>query len=289
MKNHSRSAGLNGPWMAPGLRMLTGRFSASNSLPLHRGLQRGVRLLVVVDRLVRLPQRDRVVGKVLRPGHDVEVAPVRAGVDAAGRDDDHRADVAVELPELVGVPRLVRDRVEHQVVPARLVEQRIRVVAVEADGGHVEVGEGRVPRVLTAVGDQHRPAVVREPPRGGGTDLAGAPDDHRRARRVRCHVINLRSRRCDQEDGSDLFEAAGEVGVELVDRDALLLHRVAVAHGHGVVLERVEVDGDAERRADLVLAAVATADRPRVVEVDVRRLRSRVGQRAGERSERLVA
>ena len=42
-----------------------------------------------------------------------------------------------------------------------------------------------------------------------------------------------------------------------VDRDADLLGRVAVADRHRVVVERVEVDGDAQRRADLVLAAVA--------------------------------
>ena len=55
----------------------------------------------------------------------------------------------------------------------------------------------------------------------------------------------------------------------LGERDALLRHRVAVADGDRVVVERVEVDRDAERRADLVLAAVAAADRAGVVEVDV--------------------
>jgi hypothetical protein len=43
----------------------------------------------------------------------------------------------------------------------------------------------------------------------------------------------------------------------IVDRDPDLLHRVALAHGDGAVVEAVEVDGDAVRRADLVLAAVA--------------------------------
>jgi hypothetical protein len=51
--------------------------------------------------------------------------------------------------------------------------------------------------------------------------------------------------------------------------DPLLRHRVALADGHRLVLERLEVDGDAVRRADLVLAAVAAADRAGVVEVDV--------------------
>ena len=43
-------------------------------------------------------------------------------------------------------------------------------------------------------------------------------------------------------------------------RDADLLHGVAVADGDGAVVKGVEVDGDAEGRADLVLAAVAAAD-----------------------------
>ena len=47
---------------------------------------------------------------------------------------------------------------------------------------------------------------------------------------------------------------------EFVDRHPLLLHRVALPHGGGPVVEGVEVDGDAERRADLVLATVAATD-----------------------------
>ena len=43
--------------------------------------------------------------------------------------------------------------------------------------------------------------------------------------------------------------------------NAHLLHRVALAHGDGAVLQRVAVDGDAPRRPDLVLAPVAPADR----------------------------
>src|SRR5439155_14912497 len=51
----------------------------------------------------------------------------------------------------------------------------------------------------------------------------------------------------------------------LVDRNALLLERVAIAHRHGAVLERLVVERHAPRRADLVLAAVALADRARLV------------------------
>ena len=52
---------------------------------------------------------------------------------------------------------------------------------------------------------------------------------------------------------------------QLVDRDALLRERVAVAHGDRAVLERLVVDRHAQRRADLVLAAVALADRAALV------------------------
>src|ERR1700682_1464000 len=50
-------------------------------------------------------------------------------------------------------------------------------------------------------------------------------------------------------------------GDDIGDPDADLRHRVALADRDLLVLERVEVDGDAERRADLVLAAVAPSDR----------------------------
>ena len=52
---------------------------------------------------------------------------------------------------------------------------------------------------------------------------------------------------------------------EPVDRHALLLERVAVAQRHRPVLERLVVDRHAQRRADLVLAAVALADRAALV------------------------
>src|SRR5436190_21027743 len=52
------------------------------------------------------------------------------------------------------------------------------------------------------------------------------------------------------------FEARSEVA----DRRAFLLRRVALPDRHRLVVQSVEVDGDAEGGADLVLAAVATAD-----------------------------
>src|SRR5688572_18379602 len=50
-----------------------------------------------------------------------------------------------------------------------------------------------------------------------------------------------------------------------LERDALLLERVPVAQGDRAVLERLVVDRQRPRGADLVLAAVALADRGRVV------------------------
>ena len=53
-----------------------------------------------------------------------------------------------------------------------------------------------------------------------------------------------------------------DVRRDVLDLDADLVRRVAVAHGDAAVLDRVEVDRDAERRADLVLAPVAPPDVP---------------------------
>lgn len=52
----------------------------------------------------------------------------------------------------------------------------------------------------------------------------------------------------------------GDDAVELLDLDALLLHRVAVTDGHATVVERVVVDCDAERCSDRILTAVSLTD-----------------------------
>jgi len=52
---------------------------------------------------------------------------------------------------------------------------------------------------------------------------------------------------------------------EPLDRDALLRERVAIAQRDRAVLEALVVDRDAERRSDLILAAVAPADRAAAV------------------------
>src|SRR5215470_9312553 len=64
-------------------------------------------------------------------------------------------------------------------------------------------------------------------------------------------------------------QAVGEVGRERVDADAVLSHRVALPDRDGLVVQGLEVDGDAVRGADLVLAAVAAADGAGVVELGV--------------------
>src|SRR5680860_1689801 len=70
------------------------------------------------------------------------------------------------------------------------------------------------------------------------------------------------------EGGSAAEQALCQVVLDLVQRHPLLNHRVAFAHRHSVVVNGVEVDGYAERRADLVLATVAAADGTCVVEVN---------------------
>src|SRR4030095_5570180 len=62
-------------------------------------------------------------------------------------------------------------------------------------------------------------------------------------------------------------QCAGDPALDLGRLDPFLHHRVALADRHHVVLQRVAVDRDAEGRADLVLAAVAPADRPALVVV----------------------
>src|SRR4029077_2822782 len=64
-------------------------------------------------------------------------------------------------------------------------------------------------------------------------------------------------------------EALGYGGLDGVEADPLLLHGVAVPDRDGLVLQGVEIDGDAVRGADLVLPPVPAADRAGVVEVGV--------------------
>src|SRR5690606_29918262 len=108
----------------------------------------------------------------------------------------------------------------------------------------------------------------------------GGPTGARCVRRPQAAAAVRRS-------GAD--EALGEVAAHLAEGHALLAHGVAVADRHGLVLEGVEVHRHAQRRADLVLAAVTTAHGTGVVEVDVPVLAQLGGEVPGHRGELLVA
>src|SRR5436305_690115 len=63
----------------------------------------------------------------------------------------------------------------------------------------------------------------------------------------------------DRRSGGPL-DLGPQGGGELTDAGALLPHGVAVTDGHGLVFQALEVDRDAERRADLVLSPVELPD-----------------------------
>ena len=69
-------------------------------------------------------------------------------------------------------------------------------------------------------------------------------------------------------DVQGLRSSSASRAADLPDREPLLGERVAVADRDGVVRERLLVDRERERRADLVLAAVAAADRAALVVLD---------------------
>src|SRR6266540_3483983 len=114
----------------------------------------------------------------------------------------------------------------------------------------------------------HRITRCRRPVDKGSVDNAG-----------RCGQLTVEKGQPRESVGAGVYgagpeissaadELSAEVAGELVDGDAILGHGVALADGYGVVGEGVEVDGHAERRADLVLAAVTAPDGAGVVEVN---------------------
>ena len=110
----------------------------------------------------------------------------------------------------------------------------------------------------------------RPPPRAGGSRSSAASDRRSGGRELRRSSTAARA-------------APPSSARQLVDRDALLRERVAVAHGDRAVLERLVVDRHAPRRADLVLAAVALADRAALVVLGLHdRPRSALVDLAGE-------
>ena len=49
----------------------------------------------------------------------------------------------------------------------------------------------------------------------------------------------------------------------------VLLHGIAVPDGNAAVLQRVEVDGDAEGGSNLILPAIPLSYTPRIVELNI--------------------
>ena len=63
----------------------------------------------------------------------------------------------------------------------------------------------------------------------------------------------------------DALQSVPQIFGKRIDANAFLLPGVTVTNGDGVVFERLMVDGDAERSADLVLSGVEFADASGVV------------------------
>ena len=134
-------------------------------------------------------------------------------------------------------------------------------------------GDGRR---LVRQGDRHGVAGRRQAPPGAAgraravAERMAASDDPatRRIGRPRSgcpgpdrpeRASRPRADPCGQRPGSDFGR-----GRRWSTRSAISTRSWAIesqcAHGHGLVVQRVEVDGHAERRAELVLPAVAAAD-----------------------------
>ena len=80
-------------------------------------------------------------------------------------------------------------------------------------------------------------------------------------------------------------QALNQVGLDLVERNTDLLHRVTLTNGDGVILNGIKVVGDAEGRTNFVLATVATANSTGIVVLDVPQVTQLLSQflcRAGQ-------
>src|SRR3954447_26296859 len=95
----------------------------------------------------------------------------------------------------------------------------------------------------------------------------------------------------DDDYPAKVASVRSEAGLDLVDEavdgHADLLGGVAVADGDGLVLDRLEVDGDRQRRSDLFLASVAAPDGLGVVLVHEVPGPQQSGHLVAERQERL--
>src|SRR4051812_16613051 len=130
-------------------------------------------------------------------------------------------------------------------------------------------GDLRLISAITA-----RPASARSAaanPRAGGSDAASDINESIERRsdaaterwwsRIASRYVVTVAACSEAEPGSNLAD-------QRVDGNAYLFRRVAVANRDRIVLQRIEVDGDAQRRSHFVLTPVAPPDRLRLVVVD---------------------
>jgi len=169
----------------------------------------------------------------------VERASLGVGVDGGGGDRDERADV--ELEELVGMCRLVRDDIDDE-IEAVGDGDGTWLITVERD-----VVEARRGRSLGLAGERELPAIGGERTRYGGSDVAGAAENE--------GAVGDRS--LDDHDGvADADLAIGEnVGVQSGAVDECLDH-ARLRHRLEVRARLAELDpfafdvADAEALAD---------------------------------------
>ena len=191
-------------------------------------------------------------------------------------------------PDVVEANRpLLEERAEHTVRAGKLTDRGRQLVADprgdEAGEPTAAVGntDRRVARVRLAARRAHDPIedgieVRRVAEReqledvgGDGIGVGVVPCGHRSCRR--CRQAFARSTRARPQH----IELVAQRVTQSFDGHANLGHAVALPDGHGMVVQRVEVEGDRQRCADLVLAAVAPSDRLSLV-VHRREVRAKV-------------
>ena len=214
---------------------------------------------------------------------EVGVADVGDGhvdVVGRGRPDGSGGDEALEVGESALADPVDLDVAARRRGPARARQATVAVsptssslpgsVSVDALGtgssGDPTVRRRRTSRLPASARAVGRRTAGRAAPRQRTVQRRARPA---RLGRMRALCTESGRRRRWNRRGSAADESLGEPGRDAVEADPLLGHRVALAHGDRVVVEGLEVDGDAVRRTDLVLAAVAATDGAGVVELDV--------------------
>ena len=125
---------------------------------------------------------------------------------------------------------------------AGTVELRVVALALERVGQHVPRRRARArPRRGSPAAASRRRPSSRVRPRGRRPAGGARRGSRRGMRRARPRAPRSSCRSC--------LEAFPQLVEQAVDRDPLLRHRVAVADGDRPIVEGVEVDGHAQRRA----------------------------------------